>query len=120
MSLFDGLTDQKDFGVIFQGEDEEETSRLKGIVFIDKNNNLQFDSDEPLLRDYTVILDENSIRKMTKGEFVFTHLEKGIHQITLKYGHKSVTKEIELKNQRHTLYFPIKFTGIEVVVGGQK
>ncbi len=121
VTLFDGLTDQKDFGLVFKGDDLEKPCRLKGIVYIDKNNNKVLDEGERMLENYTVTLDKKTKSRISKkGYFVFTHLKEGKHSIKIEYGHKKLIKEVSLKIGKNLFYFPVLFTGITIKVTGDK
>jgi len=119
-TLFDGLTDQKDFGLVYRGDNVEKPSELEGIVFVDKNGNQKFDNDEPKLIEYKAILDNHIKTYVDDGLFIFTQLKKGRHSIKIDYGHKIIKNEVNLKIGINKVYIPIKYSGIKIIVGGQK
>lgn len=118
--LSDGLSDTVDFAVKFKGDDEVATARLEARVFYDKNQNLIFDNDDPLVQQFKAKLDNTKITTGSNGTFVFTHLVPGTHIIEIIYGPKTVTKEITLNKGKNFIDIPLKFTGIKIIVKGEE
>jgi len=120
--LSDGLSDTVDFAIQFANEPQEADARLQGRVFFDKNQNKIFDEGEPLLESFEAQLDQTSTTKGNKGEFVFTNLKPGSHTVKIIYenGTRTKTQEIKLKEGRNQVDFPLHFTGIKIIIKGEK
>jgi len=118
--LSDGLTSYVEFRAGFEKEEEVGNSRIEGIVFFDKNQNNSYDKSEPILKEYTAILDNKIKTKSKTGKFLFSHLKPGKHKIKIKYNNKEKEFNIDLKKGSNELKLPLKFSGITVIIEGKK
>lgn len=116
--LSDGLTDHADFAIRFKGEDTVKTARLQGRVFYDKNQNLAYESSDKLAADFKAIMD-NKIYKGSGGKFVFTKLKPGTYTLEIRYGPKTLKKQVTLKDGKNYIDIPLKFSGIKIIVTGE-
>jgi uncharacterized repeat protein (TIGR01451 family) len=119
VTLFDGLTDTIDFAVTFKNDDEVPTSRLEGRVFFDKIKNQVFDSGEPLLVDFTVMLDDSLQTTGKEGSFVFSKLPPGKHRLAITYSNQTIRREIVLPAGKTSLDIPLPFSAILITVKGE-
>ena len=120
--LSDGLSDTADFAVKFKGEDDVKNARLQGRVFFDKNRNLVYDSGDSLCEKFKAKLDHRLITDAGNGTFVFTRLEPGPHTIEIIYseGTKTMKKEVTINKGKNYIDFPLKFSGIRIIIKGEK
>jgi uncharacterized repeat protein (TIGR01451 family) len=119
VTLFDGLTDTVDFAVTFTGDDETPLSRLQGRVFFDKVRNQAFDAGEPLLADFTVMLDGSLQTTGKDGVFVFSKLPPGKHALAITFGGQTVRRDVTLPPGQTALDIPLPFSGIVITVQGE-
>jgi uncharacterized repeat protein (TIGR01451 family) len=119
VTLFDGLTDTVDFAVAFKGDDETPLCRLQGRVFFDKVRNQAFDAGEPLLADFTVMLDDSLQTTGKDGAFVFSKLPPGKHALAITFGGQTVRRDVTLPPGQTTLDIPLPFSGIVITVQGE-
>jgi hypothetical protein len=119
VTLFDGLTDTVDFAVTFTGDAETPLSRLQGRVFFDKVPNQAFDAGEPLLADFTVMLDGSLQTTGKDGAFVFSKLPPGKHILAITFNGQTVRREVTLPPGRTSLDIPLPFSGIVITVQGE-
>jgi len=118
--LNDGLTDTVDFAVRFSGEDPEQTSRLEGLVFFDRNRNLRFDAGDTPAENFKVKIDNKSESMGEKGKFVFSRLDPGKHRVEISCGGKMVAREVVVPPGNVKMEFPLKYSGIKLIVTGEK
>ncbi len=118
--LSDGLTDTKDFALLFSGDDPEISSRFEGIVFFDKNRNFRFDAGDIPADEFKVTIDNTLSARGKSGKFLFNRLEPGKHLISIKYGSKEIELEVVLAGGNQEIEFPLVYTGIKVIVTGEK
>lgn len=116
--LSDGLTDDIDFAVKFSGEDEIKTARLEGRVYFDKNQDKNFDPDEPLLKSFKAELIGMSKTQGQDGRFVFTRLEPGAYSVVIYYDNKVERKEVQINKGNNMVDIPLRFTGIKIIIKG--
>ena len=114
--LADGLSDTVDFAVKFSGEDPVKNARLEGRVFFDKNGDQVYDPNDVLLEQFKAVLDNRVNTTGSKGKFVFTHLEPGMHTIEIFYESSSVKKQVKLEKNSNHLDIPLLFTGIKITI----
>jgi len=119
ITLFDGLTDTVDFAVTFKGDDETPTCRLQGRVFFDRVVNQAFDAGEPLLADFTVLLDDSLQTTGKDGSFIFSKLPPGKHALAITYGEQTVRRDVILTPGQIVLDIPLPFSGIVITVQGE-
>ncbi len=114
--LADGLSDTVDFGVKFSGDDPVKSARLEGRVFFDKNQDQVYDPGDALLEVYKAVLDNQVTTTGSKGMFVFTHLEPGVHTVEIFYEGRSVKKQVKLDRDSDHVDIPLRFTGIKIII----
>ncbi len=118
--LSDGLTSYVEFRAGFEKEEEVGSSSIEGMVFFDKNQNKTYDEDEPVLKEYTSILDNKIIAKSKSGKFLFSHLKTGKHKLKIRYNGKEKEFNVSLNKGKNMLKLPLKFSGITVIIEGKK
>jgi uncharacterized repeat protein (TIGR01451 family) len=114
--LADGLSDTVDFGVKFSGDDPVKSARLEGRVFFDKNQDQVFDPGDALLEEFKAVLDNQVTTVGSKGTFVFTHLEPGVHMVEIVYEGRSVKKQVKLDKEFNHVDIALLFTGIRIII----
>jgi uncharacterized repeat protein (TIGR01451 family) len=119
--LSDGLTDFVDLPVLFANQTQDRLARLEGRVFYDKNQDGVFTPGiDPLVEDFTVLLDRQSLTRGQGGRFVFTRLEPGPHRLEIRTGGKAQVHELSLTQGPQSIDIPIKFSGIRIIIQGEK
>jgi len=118
--LADGLSDTVDFGVKFSGDDPVKNARLEGRVFFDKNQDQVYDPGDALLEEFKAVLDNQVTTVGSKGTFVFTHLEPGVHMVEIVYEGRSVKKQVKLDKEFNHVDIALPFTGLKIIVTSEE
>jgi uncharacterized repeat protein (TIGR01451 family) len=118
--LSDGLTDQVDFAVKLEREAIPNNARLQGRVFFDKNRDKVFNSKDLLTETFKVNLDGKLTCAGKQGTFVFSHIEPGNHRLIVEYDGGTVEQEIDIKKGNNTIDIPLRFSGISIIIRGEK
>lgn len=95
--------------------DKKPTS-LEGRVFIDKNNNKQFDDKELLVPNFEAELVSYSKTTGKNGRFVFDNITDGEHMLIVRAQGQSVKVPINVSRGRNEQDIPIPFSGIRSTV----
>ncbi len=93
-----------------------EWTRLAGRVFFDKNKNAQYDEEEPLLEQFHAVFARKLKTRGKDGTFIFSHIESGEHEIEILYGEKTYSKTVTLQPGQNEHDFPLRYTGIKIIV----
>jgi uncharacterized repeat protein (TIGR01451 family) len=118
--LQDGFTENVEFALKFEKDDETKDARLEGRVFFDKNQDNTYNKGEPLLKEFQAVFDSKLKTKGKDGRFIFSQINEGAYTIEIKYDGKILKKEIFLKQGNNKMDFPIKFTGIKITIRGEQ
>jgi len=118
--LSDGLTTYVEFRFALEREEEVGKSSLEGFVFFDKNSNGNFDKGEPPVENFRAVLDGRLITQGKMGRFKFSHLDPGHHLLEIEYGDKVKRLEVDLIKGPNKIEVPLKYSGITVIIRGEK
>lgn len=106
--------------VAFPVSIDRSPTRLEGRVFIDRNNNTQFDDNEVLASDFEVELVNYRKTKGKGGRFVFANITHGAHVLIVSSQGQSINVPINLSRGRNEQDIPIPFSGIRFTVEEHK
>ena len=118
--LSDGLTDQVDFATKLEREDIPTNARLEGRVFFDKNRDKAFNGNDLLAETFKASLDGKLQCAGKKGTFVFSHIEPGDHRLRIDYDGGAIEKQITIIKGNNTIDIPLRFSGISILLRGEK
>ncbi len=90
--------------------------KLIARVFVDTNQNGEFDRDENSVQEFTALLDAKVKSKTQKGVVVFSRIEPGKHNVIIQVGIKELSKEVDIQPGRNTIDIPIPESRLRIKI----